>query len=206
MKWSRSSRNRSEGSFHVTLPFLRHCRSTSRIWVASTTPARSTLPSAATSASVPRIGPDVITGEAIRTRRSAAATLWAISIASFSPRFGENQARTGTPPTSTASVSTRPLFSTSRFSQSCSKSSANRAATAAESTVMMTFSSRDQESSVQLVEPLHTDEPSRTTYLWCIRSGRPGTPAVGNGSEWIRSGSVLGGGGTGTRRSSWSRL
>ena len=39
----------------------------------------------------------------------------------------------------------------------------------------ITFSSRVQLSVVQFVEPVQTEEPSRTTYLWCIRSGTPGT-------------------------------
>ena len=67
-KDARSSRNFSDGIFQVTLPFARHWPRTSSICVESTTPARSTFPSAATSASVPRIGADVITGDATRTR------------------------------------------------------------------------------------------------------------------------------------------
>jgi hypothetical protein len=68
----------------------------------------------------------------------------------------------------------------------------------------MTFSSRDQESSVQFVDPVQTEAQSRTTYLWCMRSGHPGTPTVSNGSASISSGRVLGGGGAtlpGGRRS-----
>ena len=41
----------------------------------------------------------------------------------------------------------------------------------------MTFSWRDQESSVQFVDPVQTASPSRTTNLWCMRSGIPGNPA-----------------------------
>ncbi len=59
----------------------------------------------------------------------------------------------------------------------------------------MTFSSRVHESSVQFVEPVHTAAPSRTTYLWCMRSGTPGMAAVGKGIASSVSGSVLGGGG-----------
>ena len=44
------------------------------------------------------------------------------------------------------------------------------------STVASTFSWRVQESIVQLAEPVQTASPSRTTYLWCIRSGMPGMP------------------------------
>ncbi len=55
---------------------------------------------------------------------------------------------------------------------------------------MTTFSSRVQESAVQLVEPVQTASPSRTTYLWCIRSGVPGIDAVGKGSVSRSSGSA----------------
>ena len=68
----------------------------------------------------------------------------------------------------------------------------------------MKFSWRVQESVVQLVEPDQTAAPSRTTYLWCIRSGMPGMPQVGKGSASISSGAVCGGGGK--TRSSWSAL
>ena len=55
----------------------------------------------------------------------------------------------------------------------------------------ITFSSRVHESCVQFVEPVQTACPSRTTYLWCIRSGTPGIAAVGNGSDSTSSGFVL---------------
>ena len=42
----------------------------------------------------------------------------------------------------------------------------------------MTFSCRDHESSVQFVEPVQTASASRTTNLWCIRSGIPAIPRV----------------------------
>ena len=73
-------------------------------------------------------------------------------------------------------------------------------------TMTMTFSSRVHESSVQFVEPAQTASRSRTTYLWCIRSGQPGTGAVSNGSDSISDGSVFGGGGIGGRSSTSSRL
>ena len=38
----------------------------------------------------------------------------------------------------------------------------------------MMFSQRVHESSVQFVEPVQTDSPSRTANLWCMRSGTPG--------------------------------
>ena len=69
----------------------------------------------------------------------------------------------------------------------------------------MTFSSRFHESLVQFVEPVSTDAPSRTTYLWCMRSGTPGMAFVGTPSDAIRVSSVLGGGGSGMGWS-WSRL
>ena len=201
MKCPSPTTARSAGVFHDALPFSCHCWSTSCTWVASTTPAMSTRASCTPSASVPRIGPEVITGDAIRTRCSASAMRLAISCASFSPRFGENHARTGFRSTSTGVESTFPLRSTSRVVHSCSKSVSNRCATSRDSTVTTTFSCRVHESSVQFIDPLQTDVPSRITYLWCIRSGQPGTPTVANGSCSIRLGSVCGGGGTGTRRS-----
>ncbi len=66
-----------------------------------------------------------------------------------------------------------------------------------ERTTAMTFSWRVQESSVQFVEPVSTASPSRTTYLWCMRSGIPAIPRVGTGSDSSASGFVSGGGGTG---------
>ena len=79
-------------------------------------------------------------------------------------------------------------------------------ATPVDLTTTTTFSSRVHESSVQFVEPLQTESRSRTTYLWCIKSGQPGTAAVSNGNDSTRSGSVFGGGGTGGRSSTSSKL
>ena len=73
------------------------------------------------------------------------------------------------------------------------------------STRTITFSWRLQESSVQLVDPVQTSAASRTTYLWCIRSGMPGIARVGMGSAAIACATVLGGGGTGIGPG-WSRL
>src|SRR6476661_954106 len=70
---------------------------------------------------------------------------------------------------------------------------------------MTTFSSRVHESAVQFVEPVQTQAASRTTYLWCIKSGTPGIASVGKGSFSIASRFVIGGGGTGTSFA-WSRL
>src|SRR3954452_20071895 len=61
----------------------------------------------------------------------------------------------------------------------------------------MMFSSRVQESVVQLVEPHQSAAPSRTRYLWCMRSGSPGIAFSGTPSSARMSGRVLGGGGHG---------
>ena len=91
------------------------------------------------------------------------------------------------------------VHSSSKF---CANSAARAGASSATST---TFSWSVHESVVQFIEPVHTDSPSRTTYLWCIRSGMPGMPQVGNGIASSSSGFVLGGGGK-VRRSGWSAL
>ncbi len=136
-----------------------------------------------------------MTGEAIRIRRSARPTAPAIRCASLSPRRGQNHARTGVEPTCTSAGATAPLASTEPVSQSCSKSVVYDAASASEAMRTITFSSRVHESSVQFVEPVHTALPSRTMYLWCIRSGIPGIARVSTGSAASSSGSVAGGGG-----------
>jgi hypothetical protein len=68
----------------------------------------------------------------------------------------------------------------------------------------MTFSSRLHESLVQFVDPVRTVAgavpTSRTTYLWCIRSGIPGTGLICTPIDLSRSTkaqSISGGGGTG---------
>ena len=137
-----------------------------------------------------------MTGEAIRTRRCARPIALAIRCDSSGPWPGVNQARAGRPSSSSGRGSSRPVFSTSPFSQSSAKLAANAAASALERATTTTFSWSVQASWVQFVEPVQTLSPSRTTYLWCIRSGIPGIPRVGKGSDSIRSGRVLGGGGT----------
>ena len=72
-----------------------------------------------------------------------------------------------------------------------------RASAGASSTRTITFSCRLHESSVQFVEPDQTSVASRTTNLWCIRSGMPAIARVGTGRASIASGLVSGGGGTG---------
>ena len=69
----------------------------------------------------------------------------------------------------------------------------------------ITFSWRVQESIVQFVEPLSTAFPSRTAYLWCIRSGTPEIARVSNGRDSMRSETDSGGGGTGIGPG-WSML
>ena len=81
----------------------------------------------------------------------------------------------------------------------------NGFASSAESTVTTTFSWRDQESSVQFMEPVQTDSPSRTTNLWCIRSGTPAIALAGTPSDVISATSGSGGGGTGIGFT-WSTL
>ncbi len=66
-----------------------------------------------------------------------------------------------------------------------------------DSAITIAFSWRDHESFVQFIEPVQTAARSRTTYLWCIRSGSPGIAFVSSGSASISSGAVRGGGGTG---------
>jgi hypothetical protein len=83
-----------------------------------------------------------------------------------------------------------------RLLHSSSKFWANSAASAgAPSAITITFSWSVHESVVQFIDPVQTDSPSRTTYLWCIRSGMPGIPQVGKGIASSSSGRVLGGGG-----------
>ena len=85
---------------------------------------------------------------------------------------------------------------------SSSKLRVNAPARSAERATATMFSWSVQESVVQFVDPVHTASPSRTTYLWCMRSGMPGMPFVGKGSASISSGLVLGGGVTSSSRAS----
>src|SRR5690348_14981763 len=75
--------------FHVAPPWLAHWRWTSSICVASYTPLTDTFLAAQASASVPRIGPDVITGEHTRTRFSAEAMERDIACTSLRLRPGQ---------------------------------------------------------------------------------------------------------------------
>src|SRR5436189_1224163 len=80
--------------FQAAPPFVPHWRWTSSICVASYTPAISTLPCSQASASVPRIGPEVITGEHTRTRLSAEAIERDMACTSFRLRPGQKYGRT----------------------------------------------------------------------------------------------------------------
>ena len=121
------------------------------------------------------------------------------------PNDGQNQASTSMPPASSARGSGAPFAVTERVCHSCSKSAVNADATAGESTIAIRFSSRVHESSVQFADPLQTAVRSRTTYLWCMRSGMPGIAAVGTAIVSTVSGLVRGGGGTGIGPA-WSTL
>ena len=188
------------GSFQAPR-LARHWRATSAIWGASTQPPRSSLPRAAAIASAPITGGVVRTGEQTRTRRRARPIASAIRCERSSPWPGANHARIP----SCQAGSTRPLRKAVPPRTSCSKSWRKSAASAAESTTTITFSCRDQESSVQFVDPVQTEAPSRITYFWCIRSGTPAIGRASTGSEAISSSSGEAGGGTGIGRT-WSTL
>ena len=197
----------SSGIFQALTPLRDHWRNTSSDCVSSRTPVTAQRRSFTTSTSVPRIGPAVSTGDAIRTRSRARPMCFAIRWESASPCPGVNQGRTVTPPSSsTGRGSTVPVPSTTPRSQSSPNASVKaRASRSAPRTRTTTFSWRVQESSVQFIEPVHVSRPSRTQNLWCIRSGIPAIPRVSTGSASIASGRVSGGGGTGIGPG-WSTL
>src|SRR2546423_981736 len=107
--------------FQAAPPWPDHWRWTSSICVASYTPPMSTLPCSQASASVARIGPDVITGEHTRMRFSADAIERDMACTSLRARPGQKYGRTrvaseseshGTewrPETATTGLSHRPL-------------------------------------------------------------------------------------------------
>ena len=143
------------------------------------------------------MGPAVITGEAIRTRRCARPMAVAIRWAIDRPRPGENHGLRETPFTEIQSESNSPVPMTCCFDQSSSKSRSYAAAKGGDWAMTITFSSRVHESSVQFIEPVHTDSPSRTAYFWCIKLGMPGMARAVAPSVAMNEWSVLGGGGTG---------
>jgi hypothetical protein len=132
----------------------------------------------------------VITGDASRMRRRASPRRVAIACASDGPS-GENSGSTTAVPTTVASPRA-PVRSTCPRPHSSSKFRPYAAATGSEWTRTTMFSSRLNASSVQLVDPVQTSPPSRTTYLWCIRAPLPETPRVGTSSPSICSGSQRG--------------
>ena len=67
-KGSLVSAARSSGIFQALWPFSAHCSNTVATWGPSTTPAMSPRPRSASSFSVASTGPEVSTGEAMRTR------------------------------------------------------------------------------------------------------------------------------------------
>jgi hypothetical protein len=107
----------SNGDFQVERGLAAHCSKTCWTCVASQTPATSTRSSPITSASVPRIGPAVSSGVAIRIRWRAAPSRLAIRWLSSGPRPGQNQGRTLLPP----GASKFPLAPTRPVSQSWAK-------------------------------------------------------------------------------------
>ena len=126
------------------------------------------------------------------------ATRWATSWTSLAARPGVKWARTRSPGATSAHVAGwRPERRTERVVQSSSKSAVNPAATTGSSSRTITFSSRLQLSFVQLVEPVQTEAPSTTMYLWCMRSGDPGTASLGTSSDRRNSWSTKPGGGSG---------
>src|SRR2546423_15707641 len=116
------------------------------------------------------MGPEVITGEQMRTRFCAEAIERDIAWTSLRLRPGQKYGRTRVPSArDDHGDEIRPESATTGFSHSPSKFTAKSAAISAEAMVNITFSSRFHESLVQLVEPVSNDAPvvpaSRTTYL-----------------------------------------
>ena len=137
-------------------------------------------------------------------RRFACPIRFAIRCASASPWSGVNHGRTSIPPTSTGRGSTVPPRMLPS-SQSWSKLIPYARASGADWTMTIAFSCRVHESWDQFIDPVQTASRSRTTYLWCIRSGTPAIARVGIGSASSSSGAVFGGGGTGIGPG-WSTL
>ena len=194
------SRRRS-GSFQRPL-LDRHWLATSAICVPSTQPATSTFRAATAAASAPSTGGAVSTGEQMRTRRRARAIACPIRWDRSSPWPGVNQTRTP----SCHSGSTVPVPTADAAARRAARSPAGRPPRAAATRPpTITFSWRVHESSDQFVEPVQTASPSRTTYLWCIRSGTPAIGSASTGSASISAWSGDAGGGTGIGIA-WSTL
>ena len=84
-KGSLPSAAASRGIFQAVCPFSAHWWNTVSVCGPSTTPAMSRPPLSASSARVARIGPEVITGDAIRTLRREEPMAVAIRCESCSP-------------------------------------------------------------------------------------------------------------------------
>ena len=124
LPWNTVSAARSSGAFHCERGLCAHWSKTWATWVASQTPATSSRPSASTSFRVPRIGPAVSTGEAIRTRRRAVPIRVAMRWESSGPRPGQNHGRTLASPTAVDAASKPSRSSTFPRVHICSKSRA----------------------------------------------------------------------------------
>ena len=126
----------------------------------------STLAATTASASVPRIGPEVMTGEQMRRRFSADAIDRDIAWTSFRLRPGQKYGRARVPSGSAVQGhELRPESATIGLSHRPWKLSAKSVAISPDATVNITFSSRVHESFVQFVEPVSRSAESRTTYL-----------------------------------------
>src|SRR6266852_3555477 len=115
----------------------------------------------------------------MRMRRCAEAIDLAIACTSFNPRPGQKYTRTRVESASACQGALiRPESATTGFCHSSVKFCSKTAATSGDAMVKTTFSSRFHESLVQFVDPVSTAASgvptSRTTYLWCMRSGTPG--------------------------------
>ena len=113
------------------------------------------------------------------TRRRASPIACAIRCERSSPWPGVNQTRIP----SCQTGSTNPLPPPCRRGRAARSRARTRPRARASRRSAITFSCRDQASSVQFVEPVQTDSPSRITYLWCIRSGTPAIGIASSGSE-----------------------
>src|SRR5216683_690815 len=106
----------------------------------------------------------------------------------------------------------RPESATTGFCQSSSKFCVKVAATLGDAIVKITFSSRVHESLVQLADPVRTAADgvpaSRTTYLWCMRSGTPGIGLISTPKDfsWSTNAQSISAGGGTARPAGWSWL
>src|SRR5437660_832977 len=103
------------------------------------------------------MGPEVMTGEQMRSLTLADEIDLAIACESFTPRPGQKYGRTLVESASVIHGAVkRPDAATTGRCQSSSKFRVYAAATSADAIVKLTFSSRVKESLVQFIEPLNT--------------------------------------------------